>query len=200
MDNNPKNEANIAEREADRLAEIVEDAKKIKKPEDLKKATEVLSQIKTLLKTIDNKKKSIIQPLKLSIKEITDLFTPSETRLKGAESELKMSVLDYQAKVEEKNRKKAEKIEQQNAEGKIDLNQSINKMAKLENVEGTIKSDGGGELQFRTLRKVRIVDELKIPREYLVPDTTKINKVALAGVEIPGVEVYEEKTVASKAF
>jgi len=45
----------------------------------------------------------------------------------------------------------------------------------------------------------RIVDESKLPRQYLTPDITKIRGVVRAMGEqtnIPGIEVYREKTVA----
>jgi len=53
-----------------------------------------------------------------------------------------------------------------------------------------------GAIQFRTIKDVVIEDETKLPREFLVPNMVKIRKVALEGVEIPGVKVVEKQTVA----
>jgi hypothetical protein len=49
---------------------------------------------------------------------------------------------------------------------------------------------------YRTIWKARVVDETKIPREYMVPDMVKINGVvrALKGsANIPGIQAYEER-------
>jgi len=51
-------------------------------------------------------------------------------------------------------------------------------------------------VKFRTVWKFKIVDEAKIPREYLMVDEKKIRKVVEALKEqanIPGIEVYPEK-------
>ena len=44
---------------------------------------------------------------------------------------------------------------------------------------------------------MRIIDREKIPHEYWIVDEAKVKKVALAGIEIPGVEIYEETEIAS---
>lgn len=48
----------------------------------------------------------------------------------------------------------------------------------------------------------RIVDEAKIPREYLVVDTVKLNQIVRAlknQTKIPGIEVYPESSVAMRS-
>ena len=49
---------------------------------------------------------------------------------------------------------------------------------------------------YRTIWKARIIDERKIPRQYLVPDIVKINQVVRAlknNHGIDGIEAYEER-------
>ena len=51
-------------------------------------------------------------------------------------------------------------------------------------------------MSFRTIWKFRIVDEKKIPREYLTPDMVKIGGVVRSmkkQTNIPGIESYEER-------
>lgn len=58
----------------------------------------------------------------------------------------------------------------------------MNKEIKDDKVKGTRRS-----------WKAQVVDEYKIPREYLIVDEVKINKVVRAGVRsIPGVKIFEE--------
>jgi len=50
--------------------------------------------------------------------------------------------------------------------------------------------------------KPRIIDERKIPREYLTPDMVKIGQVVRAmksGTNIPGIEAYSEKGTSGRA-
>lgn len=49
-----------------------------------------------------------------------------------------------------------------------------------------------------TYRDVELVDANLIPREWLVPDWTRIRQAALAGTEIPGVRVVEKTTIAMR--
>jgi hypothetical protein len=52
-------------------------------------------------------------------------------------------------------------------------------------------------VQFRTVWKFRVVDQRKIPAEYLIPDMVKIGAVVRALKQmttIPGIEVYSEKS------
>jgi len=58
-------------------------------------------------------------------------------------------------------------------------------------------------LSLRKVWKFRIKDAALLPREYLIPDEVKIGRVvrALKGdAKIPGVSVYSEDDVSSRAF
>lgn len=56
-------------------------------------------------------------------------------------------------------------------------------------------------VSVRHVWKAKIIDETKIPRDYLVPDIDKINRVIKASegkIAIPGIEPYQEKIIASR--
>ena len=97
--------------------------------------------------------------------------------------------ISEEVRVEKKEEKIAEKVD----EGKMSFEQAATKMEKIERPENQV-----GATTFKTIRKVIIKDATKLPREYLIPDEAKIRRDALAGIEIAGVEVIEEKIVASK--
>lgn len=46
--------------------------------------------------------------------------------------------------------------------------------------------------------KYKISDSSLLPQSYMIPDEKKIEKLVKAGVVIPGVDVYEEKTIIMK--
>lgn len=53
----------------------------------------------------------------------------------------------------------------------------------------------------RMVWKFKIVDETKLPREYLVPDQVKINRIVQAAdgkIAIPGVEIFQERQIAAR--
>ena len=72
---------------------------------------------------------------------------------------------------------------------------------KLEVLGETGKGSEGevGKSSIREVKKIRIVDEFAIPREYLIPNMTLITESILRkGVVISGVEIYVEKSIVSR--
>jgi hypothetical protein len=52
-----------------------------------------------------------------------------------------------------------------------------------------------GKVTIRSVWKHRVTDFDALPDEYKIADDVKIGKVVRAGIrQIPGVEIYEEKT------
>ena len=147
----------------------------IKTKEDLEGATVVLSKIKSVGKLIQQKKESITKPLNEALKNARDLFRPLEESWEEAERIVKQKMVVFQVAEEKK------------------FEQASVKLEKIDKPETQI-----GNTIFKTIKKVIIKDEAKLPREYLLPNEVLIRKDALAGKEIAGVEVIEEKIVASK--
>ncbi len=54
------------------------------------------------------------------------------------------------------------------------------------------------KVHTRSIPKVRVVDAALIPAEYWIPDMAKIEKDALAGKPVPGVEVFNEMIVVNR--
>jgi hypothetical protein len=56
-----------------------------------------------------------------------------------------------------------------------------------------------GKSSIREVRKVRIIDEQAIPREYMSPNMTMITEAIIRqGLIISGVEVFIEKSIVSR--
>jgi hypothetical protein len=58
----------------------------------------------------------------------------------------------------------------------------------------TVKTEVG-KVTARKIRKFRIVDPAQIPDEYWMLDETKIGKAVRAGIDIPGVQTWEEEVL-----
>lgn len=161
----------------------------------MSEATEILKKIKVVGKMITEKKELITKPINQALKEAREMFKPLESDCSDAEREIKNKMIAYQNEVETKRKKELEKIEKKVENGTMKIETAIKKVDKVQEVPTSVTS-GTGSISTRIIKKVRIVDESIIPREYLIPDIKKIEAVAKAGVEIPGVELYEEKSIA----
>lgn len=159
--------------------------------EDVAIGEQMLRDIRFVEVGIDERKTEITRPLMKSLASVRDLFKPFELGLAEAKKTVKAKILAYQIEQDEIAKE---------AEAKL--------LARVE--KGTMRADtASGKLEAlaatkvktntRTLTKVRIVDETVIPREYLMPNLPLITEAILRkGVEIAGVEKFEEKVLVTK--
>lgn len=202
MEANTKREIEIARREAVKLQKAGAKVS-IKSRDDLIEATNFLAKVKQFNKAIATKKRSIIGPLKTAIKEVNELFADAETRGAMLEKNIKTAMLEYQQKLDRAAAKKTAKLEEQVDSGQLDIAGAAGKLSKIQQAPTSLKAEEGG-VQFRTIRKVRIVNLEQIPTSYFLRpgvidavlaeiknDVLKLHKPVPAGAE-----VYEEKIVA----
>jgi hypothetical protein len=179
---------------------LVSQQLQIKVKEDLIKATDVLSKIKTIGKLIKEKKEGITKPLNEALNNARELFKPIEAQWLEAENIVKNKILEFEKIESERVVKQEQKIVDKVDNGEISFDKASEKIKNLQlfrRIENKIEGKVG-EIQFRVIKKVIIKDASKLPREYLIPDEVKIRKDALDGKDISGVEVVEEKIIASK--
>ncbi len=161
---------------------------RIESVNDLTKATDLLKTVSNGEKLITSRKEEITRPLMKALASGRDLFKPIELGFADAKKVIKSKMIAFQIEEEERIAKETVKIEARVAKGTMRAETAV---GKLESV-GTAP-----KMNTRMIKKVRVVDETLIPREYLVPDMTKITEAILReGITIPGVEKYEEKIVA----
>ncbi len=167
----------------------------IKSPEDLTHATELLVKIRTVGKNVTSIKDGIAKPLNEALKAARAFFNPIELQWKSAEDVVKSKMLDYQLAERAKAAKKEEKIAEKVESGKMSFENGAKKIEAVR-PKNSVATDTGSKAQFKKVKEIVIEDEAAVPREYLVLDMVKIRKVALAGVNIPGVKVIEKETLA----
>lgn len=161
---------------------------------ELVKASEILSQINLIGDSIREKKSAIIKPLNLALSEARLLFKPLEDQHKEAISIINKKIIDYDNKVEVERIKKEQQISNRVDKGTLKMETAIKKIDELDESGKQVETKNG-KVRFYNKREAVIIDEEKIPREYLVPNMTKINKDALAGIKIAGVEVKVVKKI-----
>lgn len=161
-------------------------------PDDMDAGSGLLRQVKDAKSMLTERREEITRPMMKSLASVRDLFKPLELGLSEAEKLIKAKMLAFQIEEEEKLEKQKAKVEARVAKGTMRSDTAAGKLAEI----GEVPKTKG--VQTRKLTKVRVVDETLIPREYLVVDMVKVTQAILhEGIEIPGVEKYEEKVLAA---
>ncbi len=182
------------------LNPIVEQAKSLRilGPKEMEIAAEMRGQIKKISKLMTDEKEKVTAPLNEALKAERARWKPREEALDEALRSLNRKMTDYQTEEDRKAQEAAEKIAARVGEGKGKL-KSETAMAKIDELEkpATSIATTTGGVRFRVTKQFRIIDEKKIPRDYLVIDDVKVRAAMKEGKAIAGIEYYEEKTPVS---
>jgi len=195
----------------------------ITSPELYSQAGNKLIEIKETEKKVIETKKSMTKPANDTIKAINDFFERPLEYLKRAKLTLTASMANYkveqdrikretEAKLAEEARKQEEELKKKldaqikkaEAKGNQDKVDELTYQKDLVKVETKLvvsKVPFVEGLAARKVWKCRIVDETKIPREYLKVDEVKLGQIAREKhneIDIPGVEFYAEETFVNK--
>lgn len=183
---------------------------------EMEQASALLRDIKALQKKAEAAQKGLTQPLEKEKKGIIAWFRERITnKLSAGESQLKRAILAYQQeqdrirreeqrKAEEAARKERERLERRAAaaaeKGQQEKAEQLAEQAETVVAPVHQEATKVQGISTRSVWRFEITDPKAIPREYLMVDEQKIGKVvrALKGdTEIPGVRVYEEKSLAA---
>lgn len=174
---------------------------KVTSQEELAGVAEHIASIKAAAKEVTAIRDKYIEPAKAIIEHAKKTFNPIIDRCAAIEAHLKQVAQVYmlaeKKKADEKAAKEAAKVES----GYQKPETAAKKIAEIPKAQTTAKTESG-TLGMKMVKNYRIINEKAIPDEYYKPrelDLAKIRKVALAGVAIPGVEVFEEPQMQSRA-
>lgn len=168
----------------------------IKTEEQTEDASDILFQISQIQERIKEEKNKFVEPAKTIILQAKKNFDPIINQCVAAEGIIKGKIIKYDKIKQKKTKKKLASISKKVASGKMSLDKASE---KIEDLKLANKYEGKeGAIQFRINKKIQIIDEKKIPREYMMPNLIKIRADALRGVKIAGIEVVEEKIVATR--
>ncbi len=166
--------------------EYIETAQ-IKTDEDAKHATTIAKDIRELRKAVEGEKDEYIKPAKEIQNKAKAQYDPVINLCKVLEKEITTKatefILQQKKAIEEKQRKIAERAQS----GKIKEETAVRQMEKAGEVKKSIQGENG-QIRVAEYEDIEITDEALIPREYLVPDTVRIRKAVLGGIDIPGVK------------
>lgn len=140
--------------------------------------TDVAHQIKDQRKAREELRDQFCKPLRKMARDFAALFNPAIQECKDAETAAKYKVHQWQL---EEQRRAAEAM----AEARTHEELAEATSALVQRPEG---------MGTRRVKKWRVVDEARIPRDYWTLDEKKINAATKAGITVPGIEAYEETT------
>jgi len=155
---------------------------KIKSNDDYSKAVELTKDLKNIAKEANDQLKTITDPLKKASDAARDIFRPFLNKVSGIEQAIKIAMLDWQSKLIEKKGALAEKFES----GEIKKASTyLKKEAELDHKEGV-----------RMIWTAVEINAKKTPREYLIPDETKIKAALKEGKKVEGWEWKQVPNIA----
>lgn len=170
---------------------IVSDAQKalqIKSDDDAERAAEVLISLKSQVDSLEEKRKSYIQPAQETINRINKDFKQlTEPRISYV-ALLKEKVVEY-VSGRYLETKKAEKTLQKDLK---------NRALVIDNGLSKIVTSIG-EVRFRKSVDIKVTNKNLVPEKYWILDTKAIEKDLDAGEDIPGVKV-KTNPIASAAI
>jgi len=175
------------------ISEAVQNAKvlKITTAEECNLANQYIIHIKDLRKQIEAKRVEITKPLNDGLRKINAFFKTALQPLDEADRILADKILAFKKAEEERIAKQQKELEKQVKKEEKKLSKELGQRIVLPTpqVQSTL------EVSTRKVRRWRVLDENKIPDEYWVLDTEKINKAVNAGLVIPGLEIYETEVL-----
>jgi len=176
-------------------------------------ASELLTQVATLKKSLETARKALIEAPDKYVRSVNHFVKTYRDPVDAAIRRVKEKISKYVIAEEAKRRQaeaKAREAEirrmaaldaQLAADGADDKKQEQAPLPVFnlppEEKSGPVRTESG--TVSKSIRKTwQIADEGKLPREYLMPNTTKIKNAWNAGIDIPGVETIEEAIISAR--
>jgi hypothetical protein len=175
--------------------EIQANAVVIATPEQNVAATNLKARLKEIGKQIKDRKEARTKPLNTALKLVREDYAPIEAMFEAAENIVGRKLLAYKQKVENDARIAAERIAARVEKGTMKIETAEKKMENLPTIQKTVQT-AHGQVQFRKIPKLRVIDEALIPDKYWVIDLVALRQdVVVSKMIVPGAERYEEETV-----
>jgi len=159
----------------------------IKSDADIVKAAEFLVFVKDKINSLEDERQLYTKPINESLKRLNSRFKSLTEPLKEAERAVKDAIIKYKAEREEQRLKDQDKLQKKNG----DMN-----IALIDSVPDIVESKSG---EIRTTRRwvFEIVEVNKVPKEYLMIDSDKVNEAISEGIRnIPGLKIYQKEDLS----
>jgi len=167
------------------------DAIVITSQDDLDFVGALLVDVKTKIKSLEEKRRRATRPIQQSLEEIRSWFREPLQALAQLERELKGKIEAYHARVAEQ--KRAALAAAQAAPTVEEKREALADLARID----VAQLDNPSGVSVSSVWTFEIVDPNLVPREYLMVDEAAIRRAVNSGVrEIAGVRIFEQPRVA----
>jgi len=173
------------------------DATQVTTDNELKEVSDKTKSIKMLGKLVKAEKEKYTHPAQQIINEARAKYLPYEKMCKEAEEQLKNKADQYMTKVEDERKRKEEAIARRTETGNIKEETAVRKIEELGEEKKSVSTENS-QIQRRMIPTAFIIDREKVPHEYWDLNEARAKKAALAGANVPGVEVREVSQIAIK--
>lgn len=160
----------------------------IKDPKSLEQATEFLSNLNAKLDQVVDSRETITKPLNEALKQARLKYKPIETALESAIELIRDKMSVYATEIDNERKKEEQKIQDKLENGKMSIPTALKKLETLDSVPGTVSSNSGS-VSFRPVEKLKIVDPLLVPRQYLTINEKAVLDDLKNGVKVAGCEI-----------
>lgn len=169
--------------------------------DELKVASDRISNVKKLLAYIKGEKDKLVKPAKAIIAEAGEKYDPFIKECQNAEVVLKERAKKYLDAKDAAASKEEARIAARVEKGTLRTDTAIEKMENIERPQTTTRTPDSGIK--RSIRKVAVIEQPDlVPDEFWVIDEVRVRREALerekSGLpQIPGVIIKEESTISS---
>lgn len=158
----------------------------------MEKAVSMLSMINKISDRLTKDKEELTKPLNETLKNIRARYKPAETAVANAVGTIRSKMMSYQKHVDVENKKKEDALIARAEKGTMKKETVVRKMEELPDASASVTTDAG-MVQWMIVKKLVILEEKLIPREYLVVDEVRVKAALKAGIAVPGAGLIEEK-------
>ena len=160
----------------------------INSSESMSEAVVFLSQCNKYLDTLVADREKLTKPINESLKAIRDKYRPADTMINEAIISIRSKMSLYQTKQIQLQKEKEAKIAARLEKGNLSIEKAMAKIEAIDSPESEVKTLEG-LVKFRESLVLKIIDELAIPREYLVVDEKKLLEALKTCKTVAGAEI-----------
>jgi len=179
-------------------------SREIKSDQDMIPATDDLAVIARLKKSIEEKRKEYVDPIRHHLDSVNNAFKEFTAPLTEADQVNRDKIKSYRAEVERKRQEAEEtnRMAQEVARRQAEQSGTGEFTVDLTPVEVPEVArrvyTGMGSTSTQKVYKWEVVDLSLVPRDYLIPNAALIGNVVRASkgtISIPGIKIYSEDAI-----
>jgi len=159
----------------------------VKTDEDVTKATEFLVQVKNKIDEYEEERQGYTKPLNETLRKLNARFKELTEPLKTAARTVNDAILSYREEKEAKRLIEQAKFQKKNGNTDIELSSTLPDIVESKSGESRVSKHWTFE----------VVDEKKVPREYLTVNDAKVDEAIKNGVrEIAGLKIFQKERLS----